>query len=257
MQRALVAGIAEATNRIYRFGLVEIALIVSAFFFYSIVRQFSSDRVAEAFGNAFSLVQLERNLGIFYEAQIQAFVLDSTTFTKFFNGVYIYGHLPFVAVIGIWLFLFHRGRYPGFRNALLLSGVIGLLIFNVFPMAPPRLLPLPYGLVDTLSLYSRVNYHSSGDFVNPYAAMPSMHVAWNFVASLCLFSALRVTPARLLAVVPPVLMGIAVIVTGNHYVMDVVVGYLLGGVAVMVGMMYSEQLRRISGSPPPGAAASA
>jgi membrane-associated phospholipid phosphatase len=259
LHRPLVVGVTRAGNFIYRLGLWEIVLIVASFFFYSVVRQLSSGRLSDAFSNGFDVVRLERTLGIMREAQLQELVLSSEAVTKFFNAVYVYGHLPLVVAAGLWLFFVHRPRYPAFRNALLLSGALGLVIFNVFPLAPPRLMPWPYGLVDTLSVLSRVNYHSAGNFVNPYAAMPSMHVAWNLVAALALLGAAQNLPARLLAIVSPVLMSVAVVVTGNHFILDVAVGLLVGGLSVALALVYGEQWRRISQSftRTPGATASA
>lgn len=247
MHRPL-SGVTRAGNLIYRLGIWEIALIVGSFFFYSVVRQLSSGRVSEAFSNAYDVVRLERMLGIMHEAQLQELVLSSEAVIKFFNAVYIYGHLPLVAAAGLWLFFFRRPRYPAFRNALLLSGLVGLIIFNVFPLAPPRLMPWPYGMVDTLSLLSRVNYHSGGNFVNPYAAMPSMHVAWNLVASLALLGAARNLPARVLALLSPALMSVSVVVTGNHFVLDVVVGLAVGGLSVALALAYGQGWRRLSQS---------
>jgi membrane-associated phospholipid phosphatase len=63
--------------------------------------------------------------------------------------------------------------------------------------------------------------------VNIYAAMPSMHMAWSIIAGALLISAFKGRWwAWALGVVHPVLMGIAVIVTANHFLLDVVVGVL-------------------------------
>jgi membrane-associated phospholipid phosphatase len=56
--------------------------------------------------------------------------------------------------------------------------------------------------------------------------MPSMHFGWTALVGLIIFRTGR--PAlRILGVVYPALMFIAVIVTGNHYVVDPIAGGLV------------------------------
>ena len=56
---------------------------------------------------------------------------------------------------------------------LALIGYIG------FPTAPPRMFP-EHGFVDTITDFSSVNHDSAlaKIFINPYAAVPSMHCAF-------------------------------------------------------------------------------
>ena len=95
------------------------------------------------------------------------------------------------------------------------------------------------GMVDTLMVYGPKYYGDSQgsslfnaygrlpSMVNVYAAMPSMHVAWSIIAGALLVSAFRGRWwSWALGVSHPVLMGMAVIVTANHYLLDVVVGVL-------------------------------
>jgi len=105
----------------------------------------------------------------------------------------------------------------------LLSGLVGLVIFSLFPVAPPRLTDLP--LVDTVTRddagYRQVVPPS---LVNEYAAMPSFHAGWNLLVGIAVFSATRNPLLRALAVIGPATMIVAVVVTANHFVVDVVAG---------------------------------
>ena len=70
------------------------------------------------------------------------------------------------------------------------------------------------------NLYGRIP-----SLVNVYAAMPSMHVAWSIIAGALMISALRKHWwIWIVGVAHPILMAIAVVVTANHYVLDIVVG---------------------------------
>ena len=123
--------------------------------------------------------------------------------------------------------------------------MIAFIGYATFPLSPPRLLPPSANFTDTLRLYGPHYYgNANGEsifnaygalpsLVNEYAAMPSMHVAWSFVAGALFGSAFR---SRHLAIalgsVHSFFMGTAVILTGNHYVLDVVAGLLALGVAM-------------------------
>src|SRR4030042_4236561 len=172
--------VAPAITRSFRcvrsIGLVEIFLVSMAFIFYYVSRGLVVERTAEATSRAIQVVELEQRLGIFlWETKLQAWVASSEILAHIFNNIYVYAHLPLLGAIGLWLFFFHRERYVVLRNALLISGGIGLIIFNLFPTAPPRLLPWPLSdqVVDTMVSFSKVNHDiQPAAFVNRYAAMP-------------------------------------------------------------------------------------
>lgn len=249
--QALAPAISRGSSFIRRIGVLDILIIVGAFFLYSIVREMAVGSSHAAYSHAFDIVELEQSLGIFQESRIQDAVLGSEAVVRFFNFVYTYGHFPLIGVVGIWLFVWHNERYVLFRNAVLMAGAIGLLMFNLFPMAPPRLMPLSYGMVDTLSLFQKVNYHSAGQFVNPYAAMPSMHIAFNLLLSLAIASSCSGMrrPWRVLGLavstVLPIVMAMAVVVTGNHYILDIVAGYVVAAVGMGLALALREHGRRV------------
>jgi hypothetical protein len=139
------------------------------------------------------------------------------------NGMYIWGHWPLLIVGGVVLFRLSRRDYVRLRNALLLSGAIGLVVFGLFPVAPPRLADL--GLADTVTLHAPT-YRAilPPSLVNEYAAMPSFHAGWNLLLGITLWRSSRHVIVRLFATVMPAAMSLAVLATGNHYVLDVVAG---------------------------------
>ena len=217
---------------VWRNGVCDLLLIAIAFMFYSIVRQGSSHRQIEATYNAVDLVELQRNLHIAYEARAQELILWSDGLIQVFNTIYTYGHFWLIGIAAIWLFFRHRQSYVLFRNAFFISGAISLICFNLYPLAPPRLLPGDYGAVDTLRLASSVNYETSGNFVNEYAAMPSLHIAWNLLICLAIASTVRNPIVRAWAFVMPLIMSITVVVTGNHWILDAVAGYIVGAIGL-------------------------
>jgi membrane-associated phospholipid phosphatase len=207
---------------------------------YSVVRVGSNDRQVEATYNAVDLVQLQRHLWLAHEADIQKLILWSEVLVRVFNTMYTYGHFWLIGAAGIWLFFFHRERYMLFRNAFFIAGVISLVCFNIMPLAPPRLLPGSFGAVDTLRMFSEVNYENSGAFVNEYAAMPSLHVAWNLLICLAIASTTQNRIVRFACMAGPLLMSTTVVVTGNHWILDCVAGYAVG----MTGLGLAILLRK-------------
>ena len=138
-----------------------------------------------------------------------------------------------------WLVWRHRPQFLQLRDGMLVSGALGLIVFLSYPVAPPRLAGL--GLEDTVTENSQAyRYLQPPAFVNQYAAMPSLHVGWDLLAAMAVFSATSSLLVRVLACVMPALMAWAVIATANHYVLDVVAGVAL----VLVGHLVALALQR-------------
>ena len=154
----------------------------------------------------------------------------------FANWVYIWGHWPVILVTMLWLALHHRWAFLRLRDAMLVSGSLGLVVFVTYPVAPPRLVDA--GLVDTVT-ESSYSYRllQPPNFVNQYAAMPSLHAGWDLLVGISIATAGSTLLVRALGWVLPPLMTLAVVATANHYVVDVVAGMalaLLGYVAALL-----------------------
>lgn len=240
MLNANPRAVPRAAAFVWRNGVCDLLLLAIAFMFYSIVRMGSNGRQIEATYNAVDLWKLERALNIAQESSSQQLILQSTFTIQVFNTIYTYGHFWLIGVAALWLFFWHRDTYTLFRNAFFFSGAIALLCFNLFPLAPPRLLPGEYGAVDTLRLFSSVNYEASGNFVNEYAAIPSLHVAWNLLISLAIASVVKNRAVQVWAAAMPLIMSVTVVLTGNHWILDAVAGYIVG----MIGLGLALLARR-------------
>jgi membrane-associated phospholipid phosphatase len=209
-------------------GVAEILVAAAAYIAYSLSCGAVPAHRGLAFANANRVIALERWARILLEQQIQAPVLPHTSVVQLFNAVYMWGHLPLIVAVLAWLFVTDRPKYRFFRNALLLSGAVGLVIFYSVPLAPPRLVPTLH-IVDTAALISPVyDTVEPKVFFNPYAAMPSMHIAWDLLMGIALVWCARVTLARWLGALIPLSMLAAVVVTGNHYLLDGFAGAAVG-----------------------------
>ncbi len=113
------------------------------------------------------------------------------------------------------------------------SGLIGVVIYALYPVAPPRLLDV--GLVDTVTEQS-VAYRvlQPPGLVNKYAAVPSLHAGWNLLVGLAIYQAASARGWKIMGVVGPVAMTLAVVVTANHFVLDVVIGLAVAMIGYVI-----------------------
>ena len=106
---------------------------------------------------------------------------------------------------------------------------LALIGYTLYPTAPPRMFP-EYGFVDTINDFSNVNHDSALAklFINPYAAVPSMHCAFAMMIGATGFDGLPplVRRKRFWASWP-LLVAWVMIVTANHYWVDVVLGWMV------------------------------
>jgi hypothetical protein len=212
----------------------EIALIGIAYVSYQLVRGVIEGRVELAFSNADSLIQVERSLGIFWEVQLQSLIIGNEFLVDFFNWVYIWGHLPVVGALAIWIYFFRPAIFARYRNAFLISGAIGLVFFVTLPMAPPRFI-MELGFIDTVTLYDEA-YHAlqNPKFVNQYAAMPSLHLGWNLLVGLAVFETAKVWIWKAFGLFLPIPMMFGIIFTGNHFILDAVAGVAVALAALWI-----------------------
>ena len=214
-------------------GVLELLLIVGAWLGYFGVRAVSEGSAAAAHRHARELVRLERALGIYWEHALQRAVLPHDLLVDAANWVYIWGHWPVIALSALWLFRHQPDTYRLTRTAFFVSGAIGMVIFLSYPVAPPRLAGI--GLLDTVTLHSHA-YRAlqPPSLMDRYAALPSLHFGWDLLIGIALARSGTSRLLRGFGRVMPLLMGVAVVVTANHYVLDVVVGGVLSVGALLV-----------------------
>lgn len=201
----------------------EIILLASALPIYYLVRGITQTQVDEAVDRGVDLIHLERSLGIFWEVEMQSWVISYSWLVKILNNFYLFGHLPVIGALAVWLYFWHRPQYLFMRNAFLISGAIALIFYVNFPTAPPRLLPehLGFGFVDTVvQQYDESRPLTPSWFVNEYAAFPSMHIGWNLLVGMAVWLATKNIFIRLFAVIMPAAMMADIVLTANHYIID-------------------------------------
>jgi len=235
-QRTKVASVAQHSfwqEFMRRNGLRELASVLAITFAYFITRGIIRGREGDAFANARTLIDMERALGLYHELALQQFALGHQWLIDFVNNYYLYGHLPVLIGVAIWLFWWRPTIYPWFRNAFIISAAIGLTIYVAIPVAPPRFLP---GFVDTMRLSGfDVDGSAAGPLYNPYAAMPSLHTGWAVLSGFGIVIASRQWWLKAIGIALPTLMALSVVLTGNHYFLDAVVGSAVVALSLALG----------------------
>lgn len=227
--------------------LREASVMALAYAAYFLARAATEGEVDRALANAERVVGAERSLGVFVEPALQAAIIDKRWLVELVNGVYVWGFWPVIVATGLWLYLSRPHRYLLFRNAFLISGAIGLVLFTLYPTAPPRLAGL--GLVDTISQYSDF-YRAlqAQPVVNQYAAIPSLHFGWILLVGIALICDAPRLLVRAFGVVLPLLMLGAIILSANHYGTDA----FIGAAVALAGLALAVKITRPA---TPGAAA--
>ncbi len=202
------------------------ALVLLLVVVYFSVRGLSVGSTADALANARDVVALEEHLHIDFEESLQTPAARSETVVTVANWVYIWGHWPIIIVTMLWLMRRHSDVFRRLRDAMMLSGAVGMVIYATYPVAPPRLAGL--GMIDTVTEKSQ-SYRvlQPPAFVNQYAAMPSLHAGWDLLIGISIVTAASTLALRIIGYAMPVLMAVAVVLTANHYVLDVIAGVAL------------------------------
>ncbi len=212
--------------------LRELAAVAVTALIYYLVRGTVADRAEEAFQRARDILDLEQRFGLDWEFAIHEAILGSNALIDLANGTYFWGHMPLLIALAVWIWRSHRDSWRRFRNALLISAAIGMACYFLLPTAPPRLMP-ELGYTDTLAVRDAPAYQTQevGLFVNPYAALPSLHVGWALLAGLAVWRASRRPLARGMAIAIPLSQCWAVVATANHWTLDALAGIAVCAIA--------------------------
>ena len=197
-----------------------------------------------AFRNARTLLEIERGMHIGFEHTVQEVALHATWLVRVANIFYGSAHFLVTMAVLAWLYRYRPDRYRTWRIVLLAGTAVALLGFIAFPVAPPRMLPPSYGFTDTLHSLGGLWTFNSGvveRISDPFAAMPSLHMCWALWCTAAVWPALRRRWARDVAVSYPVVTGAVVLVTGNHYILDVLAGAACVGAGVALAQVVERR----------------
>jgi membrane-associated phospholipid phosphatase len=220
----------------------QIGLLLIVDIAYETVRGVSDGQKSVAMAHGQQVIDFERTTHTFFEPSLQAFFIPANWIVDFANQIYMNSQFAVVLGFFFWIYVFRNESFYFVRNMFIVAMGLALVGYTLYPTAPPRLFP-GFGFVDTINDFSGVNHDSAfvKVFINPYAAIPSMHCAFAMMIGVsgALISRHRWTKAFWVAW--PLLIAWVVIVTGNHYWVDVALGW---GVALTSALVAGRLLAR-------------
>jgi hypothetical protein len=208
----------------------EIAIGLGCYAAYLLVRRavLAGEGRERARRNAERVLAAESRLHLDVEPRLQARALAAQRLLYALTVAYAVFN---VSLSVGWLHRLYRNGDAGYRRerrAAALTLGAALPVFVLYPVAPPRTLE---GFVDALARTGLDLEHPVlVRFYNPVAAMPSLHAAFAVVTGVGLARRSTGLPRVGWAAYPPIV-GLVVVVTGNHFVLDVAAGAALGALA--------------------------
>lgn len=187
--------------------------------------------VATSLRHAGDVLRLERSLSLDVELAVIG-RLDDANVTPALDWLYTNIHLPVLFAFIAAARLIAPERYPVVRTTFALAFLPAALVIWLYPLAPPHWLPeFGFGVPPT---EAELTNTTGALFHNTTAAAASQHFGFAvLVAATAIWLYPRSRPAYA-TLVYPVVVFLVIVGTGNHYVVDCVIGVLTLVVAAAV-----------------------
>ncbi len=211
---------------------------------YEGVRGLVAGNPTLAFANAEWLISLERATGTFWEPHLQSLVVGHHELIEAANWIYLNAQFTVNLVFLALLYAFRNDIFYFVRNMFFVAMGVALAVHLAVPVAPPRLFP-QYGFVDTIHAIAHIDQDTGAVslFVNPYAAVPSMHMCFSLLVGVSAMRLARRPWVRALALLYPMVVLTVIVVTGNHFVFDALSGAVLALIAALVAQWVMARAR--------------
>jgi len=231
---AAIGDLAPAQARTRTRWWVEALTVAWLCWVYDAITNLAPLRLHVALVHAQGVLDLERSLHIDPELTLDRWLASHHTLGLIVSDYYDNAH--FVVTLGLlgWLWWRRADIYRPLRNTLVLVNVLGFIVFWRFPVAPPRMLP---GFTDVVASTHAIGSWHTGALAseaNELAAMPSLHIAWAGWCALALWQVSRRVWVRALGVLHVCITAVAVLATGNHFVLDVFGGLLVLALSALI-----------------------
>src|ERR1700691_5177658 len=209
--------------------LRQVALFAAAYLAYRLVRGLVEGDANAAFAHARDVISLELTLHVCVEPSVEAWASGSKALMDFLSWLYVNAQTTVTLGALVYLYLRHNRSFYFVRNMFMIAMLIALVGYVVFPTAPPRFMP-EWGFIDSVSDVTGVGLsHTSASLsalFNPYAAVPSMHVAFALMVGWPLARLVRWRVLRVVWFLYPFLMAFVIVATANHFITDALLGAL-------------------------------
>jgi hypothetical protein len=227
--------------------ITDLVLIPALYLIYSEIGSLATGRASLARAHSALIVRLTPDPVESLEAHLRALLVDHHSAQLVANVYYSVLHLTVTAGVLLWAWWRHPDEYRTYRWVLGAVTASALLFFWLFPVAPPRLNP-------TLAFLPAVQDQAGEPFMNPFAAFPSLHLAW---AAWCAWVITRHHRSRLASLVwlYPVATAVVLVATANHFTVDLVGGAVVLSLTVGIAGWRGQRRSRPEVGEEPGSGA--
>lgn len=204
----------------------ELLVLLLLLWAYDVVRAHAAVRETAALRHGRQLLDLERWLHVDIELAANLWATQQTTLSLAASYWYQFTHLSVTLAVLVWCWWRRAGSYRRARNALVLTNLFGLIFFLLYPVAPPRFLP-GFGFVDSVAEAGFGPTHGGPVTADQFGAFPSLHLAWAVWTAVVAYRLISIKTLRRLWLCYPAITAVVVVLTGNHYLLDVLAGALI------------------------------
>ena len=202
-------------------------IMMACYAAYDVSRALAQGREAVALANGVFFMNLEKALGIWWEPWVQGRVSALEPLMTLLVWIYQYAHLPIIIGAMVWVFMQRRDSWILYRNWFLAMNFVAVIVFALLPTAPPRMI-FTSGVADINFLHGvRTQILENGLLANPFAAMPSLHFGYALFIGIMLYTLAGGRWARYLGFAYALVVLVAIVATGNHFIIDAVAGALV------------------------------
>jgi hypothetical protein len=220
---------------------VQLLLFCGAYWLYRLVRGLTDGKTAAAFDNARELIRLEQGLGLFIEPAVHAWATGSSWIIDGASWMYVNSHFTITTLTLAFIYLRRNPSFYFIRNMFMVAMGIALVLYAAFPTAPPRFMP-EWGFQDSVAHFTGLTSEgsSANALYNPFAAVPSMHVAFALMLALPMAHLARRRVVKVLWLTYPALVTFVVVATANHWWFDAFSGALTAAVAAVAAVGFAR-----------------
>jgi hypothetical protein len=228
---------------------IELLTIGWLLWVYDAVNNLAPLRLGTALSHARDLLRLEQTLHIDPERSLDRWLAGHHTLGLAISDYYDNAHFIVTLSLLGWLWWRRADLYRPLRNSLVLVNLLAFVVFWLYPVAPPRMLG---GFTDVVASTHAIGSWHTGALAsqaNELAAMPSLHIAWAAWCTVVLWRISARAWVRALAVVYPCVTAAAVLMTGNHFTLDILAGALVMALAfALVALAGRRGAGRVGGA---------
>ena len=206
---------------------------------YELVRGVGGEDVEAAMRHTADLVALEQALGIYVERGVQDAVEAIPTAPALLGLAYVLFHFVGTAALLVWVHRRHPDRFPLVRTTFVVATGLALVGYVLYPAAPPRLADLGFSDTVTSCDRPRPELGPARRALQPVRgrAEPPLRVRADR-RRRPRDRRLARGPSACSARVYPAAMLLIIVGTGNHFIVDAV----LGGLVVVAGWLVARAL---------------